>query len=131
MPTCGFSILAARRAGPPSFPLTRDVGLLVLQRFVRAFKATQPLLDVSPNWRYGQAMSTKYRFREKYRIELRERDHPATSRAPHGNGVDMVISLETVTVTQGRAPAKVMQEALAWVAANQADLLKEWMKWHR
>lgn len=43
----------------------------------------------------------------------------------------VVISLESVTVSQGRAPAKVVQEALAWVAANQADLLKEWMKWHR
>ncbi|MGE8111649.1 DUF4160 domain-containing protein [Pseudomonas sp. NPDC086566] len=48
-----------------------------------------------------------------------------------GGGVDVVISLETVTGTQGRAPAKVMQKALAWVATNQADLLKEWMKWHR
>jgi hypothetical protein len=45
--------------------------------------------------------------------------------------VDVVISLESVTVSQGRAPAKVVHEALAWVAANQADLLKEWMKWHR
>lgn len=48
-----------------------------------------------------------------------------------GGGVDVVISLESVAVTQGKAPAKVVQEALAWVAANQADLLKEWMKWHR
>ncbi|CAM3605080.1 hypothetical protein CCOS865_00421 [Pseudomonas reidholzensis] len=24
----------------------------------------------------------------------------------------------------------ILQEALAWVAANQGDLLKEWMKWH-
>ncbi|MQG94016.1 DUF4160 domain-containing protein [Pseudomonas sp. MN1F] len=72
-------------------------------------------------------MSTKYRFREKYRIELRERDHLPPHVHLTGGGVDVVISLETVTVTQGRAPAKVMQEA----AANQADLLKEWMKWHR
>jgi len=43
----------------------------------------------------------------------------------------VVTSLEYVAVTQGKAPAKVVQEALAWVSANQADLLKEWMKWHR
>jgi len=43
--------------------------------------------------------------------------------------VDVVISLESVAVRA--RPAKVVQEALAWVAANQADLLKEWMKWHR
>jgi hypothetical protein len=45
--------------------------------------------------------------------------------------VDVVISGESVTVTQGRPPVKVVEEALAWVAANQADLLKVWMKWHR
>ncbi len=88
-------------------------------------------VDVSPNWRYDQAMSTKYRFREKYRIELRERDHLPPHVHLTGGGVDVVISLESVTVTQGRAPAKVVQEALTWVAANQTDLLKEWMKWHR
>lgn len=86
---------------------------------------------VSPNWRYDQAMSTKYRFRDKYRIGLRERDHLPPHVHLTGGGVDVVISLESVTVTQGRAPAKVVQDALAWVAANQADLLKEWMKWHR
>ncbi len=86
---------------------------------------------VSPNWRYDHAMSTKYRFRDKYRIELRERDHLPPHVHLTGGGVDVVISLESVTVSQGRAPAKVVQEALAWVAANQADLLKEWMKWHR
>lgn len=104
MPTCGFTVFAARRAVPHSFPLTRDVGLLVLQRFVRAFKATQPLLDVSPDWRYGQA---NHLFREKYPIELREG----------------IICLPTCT---GGGV-----EALAWGAANQTDLLKEWMKWHR
>ena len=76
-------------------------------------------------------MSTKYRFRDKYRIELRERDHLPPHVNLTGGGVDVVICLESVAVTQGRAPAKVVQEALAWVAANQADLLKEWMKWHR
>lgn len=29
------------------------------------------------------------------------------------------------------APFKVVREALAWVAAIQADLLKGWMKWQR
>ncbi|WP_081673690.1 DUF4160 domain-containing protein [Pseudomonas cremoricolorata] len=74
---------------------------------------------------------TKHRFREKYRIELRERDYLPPHVHLTGGGVDVVISLESVTVTQGRAPAKVIQEAIAWVQANQADLLKEWIKWHR
>lgn len=71
------------------------------------------------------------RFRDKYRIELIERDHLTPHVHLTGGGVDVVISLESVVVTQGKAPAKVVQEALAWVPANQADLLKEWMKWHR
>jgi len=78
-----------------------------------------------------ECMSTKHRFRDKYRIELRERDHLPPHVHLTGGGVDVVISLESVAVTQGKAPAKVVQEALAWVSANQADLLKEWMKWHR
>jgi len=76
-------------------------------------------------------MSTRYRIRDKYRIELRERDHLPPHVHLTGGGVDVVISLETVSVMQGTAPAKVVREALAWVAANQADLLKEWNRWHR
>jgi len=76
-----------------------------------------------------ECMSTNHRFRDKYRIELRERGHSPPRVHLTGGGVDVVISLESVAVRA--RPAKVVQEALAWVAANQADLLKEWMKWHR
>lgn len=76
-------------------------------------------------------MSTKHRIRDKYRIELRERDHLPPHVHLTGGGVDVLISLEVVAVTQGKAPAKVLQEALAWITANQAELLKEWKKWHR
>jgi len=64
-------------------------------------------------------------------IKLRARDHFPPQVHLTVGGVDVVISLESVAVTQGKTPAKVVQEALAWVAANQAGLSKEWMKWHR
>lgn len=72
----------------------------------------------------------KYRSRDTYCIERRERDHLPPYIHLTGGSVDVVISLESVTVTKGKQPAKVVQKALAWVAANQVDLLKEWIKWH-
>jgi len=41
-----------------------------------------------------------------------------------------MIALETVQVLMGRAPKSVLAHALQWVQDNQADLLKEWKKWH-
>jgi hypothetical protein len=89
-----------------------------------------PLLDVSPNWRYGLPMSTKHRFRDKYRIELREKDHLPPHVHLTGGGVDVLISLETCEAMLGRAPTVVLKEALAWVRAHQDELLEEWHKWH-
>ncbi|MBN2978281.1 hypothetical protein BFW88_00980 [Pseudomonas fluorescens] len=75
-------------------------------------------------------MSTKYRFRDKYRIELREKDHLPPHVHLTGGGVDVLISLETIEAMLGRAPAVVLKEALAWVRAHQDELLEEWHKWH-
>ncbi|MFF7707423.1 DUF4160 domain-containing protein [Pseudomonas sp. NPDC007930] len=75
-------------------------------------------------------MSTKYRFRECYRIELREKDH----RPPHvhltGAGVDVMIALQPVSIMQGTAPAPVLREALTWVRQHQRTLLEDWYLWH-
>ncbi|MBV4459772.1 DUF4160 domain-containing protein [Pseudomonas sp. COR58] len=73
-------------------------------------------------------MSTKYRFREKYRIQLREKDHPPPHVHLTGGGVDVMLSLETVQVMTGRAPPLIIKEALAWVAAHQAQLLEDWKR---
>ena len=75
-------------------------------------------------------MSTKYRFREKYRIELREKDHLPPHVHLTGAGVDVQICLETVQVMLGRAPKVVLEEGLAWVRAHRAELLREWNLWH-
>lgn len=72
-------------------------------------------------------MTTQYRFRDKYRIQLREKDHPP----PHVHltgGVDVMLSLETVEVTTGKAPPLIIEDALAWVAAHQAQQREDWKR---
>ena len=72
-------------------------------------------------------MTTKYRFRDKYRIQLREKNPPP----PHVHltgGVDVMLSLETIEVMMGKAPPLIIKEALAWVAAHQVQLLEDWKR---
>lgn len=88
------------------------------------------MIDVSPIWLYDPSMSTKHRFREKYRIELREKDHLPPHVHLTGGGVDVLISLETCEAMLGRAPSVVLKEALAWVREHRDELLEEWQKWH-
>ena len=75
-------------------------------------------------------MSTKHRFRDKYRIQLRERDHLPPHVHLTGGGVDVMISLETVEVMVGHAPALILKEALEWVRVHREQLLEEWKLWH-
>ncbi len=74
-------------------------------------------------------MTTKHRFRQKYRLEIREDDH----QPPHihlvGADVEVVISLETLAVT-GEAPKALLVEALEWVAQHRDELMEEWKTWH-
>jgi len=73
-------------------------------------------------------MTTKYRFREKYRIQLREKDHPPPHVHLIGGGVEVMLSRETVEVMTGKAPPLIIKEALAWVSALQAQLLEDWKR---
>lgn len=75
-------------------------------------------------------MSTQHRIRDTYRVELREKDHLPPHVHLTGAGVDVLIHLDPVVVKEGKAPKAVLAEALAWIRANQAHLLKEWTKWH-
>ncbi|CAI8786179.1 DUF4160 domain-containing protein [Pseudomonas sp. IT-232MI5] len=73
-------------------------------------------------------MTTKYRFRDKYRIQLREKDHPPPHVHLIGGGVEVMPSLETVEVMTGKAPPLIIKEALAWVATHQVQLLEDWKR---
>lgn len=63
-------------------------------------------------------MSTKYRFRDKYRIQLREKDHLPPHVHLTGGGLDVLICLQLVEPILGHAPAAVLREALEWVRAH-------------
>jgi hypothetical protein len=74
-------------------------------------------------------MTTKARFRNKYRLEVRERDHGPPHCHLVGGDVDILIELATLAFT-GKWPAGLKAEVLAWVSLNLDDLWKEWNKWH-
>ncbi|WP_166222623.1 DUF4160 domain-containing protein [Pseudomonas atagonensis] len=73
-------------------------------------------------------MTTKYRFRDKYRVQLREKDQPPPHVHLIGGGFEVMLSLETVEVMTGKAPLLIIKEALAWVSAHQAQLLEDWKR---
>lgn len=73
-------------------------------------------------------MSTKYRFRETYRIQLREKDHPPPHVHLTGGGLDVMLCLQTVDVMVGKAPPLIIKEAQEWVRTHQVQLLEEWKR---
>jgi hypothetical protein len=76
-------------------------------------------------------MTTRYRFRNKYRLQLRERDHNPVHVHIVGGSVDAAIDLETLQVIQGCLPVWLQQEVIDWLKANRDDLVKEWQTWQQ
>lgn len=74
-------------------------------------------------------MTTKQRFRGKYRLELRERDHLPPHVHLTGRGLNLRISLETLACDGSCAP-DLLNEVLAWVEQHRNELMEEWKKWH-
>ncbi|MBC7962361.1 MAG: DUF4160 domain-containing protein [Steroidobacteraceae bacterium] len=74
-------------------------------------------------------MTTKQRFKNKYALQIRERDH----NPPHvhliGGSDDATISLETMECI-GMIPADLKQEVLLWIKTNHNELMEEWKLWH-
>ncbi|MDZ7699100.1 MAG: DUF4160 domain-containing protein [Deltaproteobacteria bacterium] len=73
-------------------------------------------------------MTTIHRFRNnKYRLQIRERDH----NPPHvhlvGGAYDVVIDLESLA-SDGKWPRGLRDEVLAWIQQNHKELLEEWHK---
>lgn len=75
-------------------------------------------------------MATKQRFRNKYRLEIREDDSPPMHAHLVGDTVDILINLQTLTC-EGTFPRGLRDEVIAWVAENRDELIKEWKKWHQ
>ncbi len=76
-------------------------------------------------------MTTKQRFRSgRYRLEVREKDHPPGHVHLTGGGLDVVIDLETLKVRDGVWPASLKEEVMIWVAEHREELIEEWKRWH-
>jgi Domain of unknown function (DUF4160) len=74
-------------------------------------------------------MTTKQRFRNKYRLEVRERDHMPPHVHLFGGGYDVIIELSTLKVT-GEWPRGLREEVMTYVTEHRDELLEEWNKWH-
>ena len=74
-------------------------------------------------------MTTKQRFRNKYRLEIREDDHPPMHAHLVGGNVDVLIDLQTLACT-GAFPHGLRDEVMVWVKTNRDVLIEEWKKWH-
>ncbi|MEW6486513.1 MAG: DUF4160 domain-containing protein [Thermodesulfobacteriota bacterium] len=75
-------------------------------------------------------MTTKHRFRSRYRLQLREKDHVPMHVHLVGGPVNVRISLETLTIVEGWCPRSLEAEVLTWVRGHRDELIEEWKKWH-
>ncbi|MFI3123703.1 MAG: DUF4160 domain-containing protein [Methylococcales bacterium] len=71
-------------------------------------------------------MTTKQRFRNKYRLELRENDHEPMHVHFVGGDINAKIDLLTLNIVAGVIPATLKKEVLAWLQENQINMIEEW-----
>jgi hypothetical protein len=76
-------------------------------------------------------MTTKQRFHNKYRLQLREKDHEPMHVHLVGGDISVMIDLETLAVLSGTMPDNLKDEVMAWLANNKDSLIKEWKLWQR
>lgn len=74
-------------------------------------------------------MTTKERFRKKYRLELRERDHGPAHVHLVGGEIDVIIDLDSLQ-SEGRWPKGLRQEVLDWIKQHRQQLMEDWKQWH-
>lgn len=75
-------------------------------------------------------MTTKKRFKNKYALQLRERDHNPPHVHLYGCGFDVIIDLETLN-SRGEWPDDAKNEVMEWVMKNREQLIKDWKLWHK
>ena len=76
-------------------------------------------------------MTSKKRFRNKYRLQLREKDHEPMHVHLVGGDVSVRIDLASLRVVAGVLPKDLKREVMAWLRAHQAELIEEWKSWQR
>ena len=80
---------------------------------------------------YYRHMTTKQRFRNKYRLQLREKDHEPMHVHLVGGEVNATFDLVTLELVTGNVPRDLLREVKSWLVANQSDLIEEWKTWQR
>ena len=75
-------------------------------------------------------MTTQKRFQNKYRLQLREKDHFPMHIHLVGGEINVSIDLETMSVTEGEWPAELAEEVMGWVTEHRNEMIEEWKKWH-
>ena len=76
-------------------------------------------------------MTSKKRFRNKYRLQLREKDHEPMHVHLVGGDVNVRIDLASLRVVAGILPKDLKREVIAWLRAHQAELIEEWKSWQQ
>jgi hypothetical protein len=76
-------------------------------------------------------MTTKQRFRNKYRLQLREKDHEPMHVHLVGGEVNARFDLVSLELVAGRVPVDVLREVMAWLKENQTALIEEWQTWQQ
>lgn len=74
-------------------------------------------------------MTSKQRFRNKYRLQLREKDHEPMHVHLVGGDVNAKFDLKTLALVAGTVPAGVLSEVSTWLQVNQTALIEEWQSW--
>lgn len=74
-------------------------------------------------------MTTKQRFRNKYRLELRENDHEPMHVHFVGADINAKIDLLTLNIVAGYiTPVTLRKEVLKWLQEHQTEMIEEWKK---
>ncbi len=74
-------------------------------------------------------MTTRQRFRNKYRLQLREKDHEPMHVHLVGGEINAKFDLSTLELTAGAVPSDLKIEVITWLTSNQQSLIQEWKKW--
>jgi hypothetical protein len=75
-------------------------------------------------------MTTKHRFRNKYRLQLREKDHNPVHVHLVGGEINVSINLETLCITKGVLSTDLRDEVMTWLSVNRDKLIEEWKELH-
>jgi Domain of unknown function (DUF4160) len=73
----------------------------------------------------------KQRFRNKYRLQLREKDHEPMHVPFIGGEINAKFGLVTLALIAGDVPADLKNEVLKWLRNNQASLVEKWKTWQQ